>query len=50
MAEAMAPVRAAVPAGRAAQPEFAEHTDELLAELGFSAAEIKAFRDAKAVE
>jgi crotonobetainyl-CoA:carnitine CoA-transferase CaiB-like acyl-CoA transferase len=31
-------------------PEFAEHTDELLAEFGFSAAEIKAFRDAKAVE
>ena len=31
-------------------PEFAEHTDEIMAEFGFSAAEIKAFRDAKAVE
>jgi crotonobetainyl-CoA:carnitine CoA-transferase CaiB-like acyl-CoA transferase len=46
----MAAVRAVVPAGRAAQPEFAEHTDELLAELGFSAAEIKAFREGGVVE
>jgi crotonobetainyl-CoA:carnitine CoA-transferase CaiB-like acyl-CoA transferase len=31
-------------------PEFAEHTDELLTEFGFSAAEIKAFRAGGAVE
>jgi crotonobetainyl-CoA:carnitine CoA-transferase CaiB-like acyl-CoA transferase len=31
-------------------PEFAEHTDEVLAEFGFSAAEIKALRERGAVE
>lgn len=31
-------------------PEFAEHTDEVLAEFGFSAAEIKALRDRGTVE
>ena len=31
-------------------PEFAEHTDEVLNEFGFSAAEIKAFRDGGVVE
>ena len=31
-------------------PEFAEHTDELLAEFGFSTTEIKAFREGGAVE
>ena len=31
-------------------PEFAEHTDEVLAEFGFSAAEIKAFRAGGSVE
>ncbi len=31
-------------------PEFAEHTDELLAEFGFSAAEIKGFRERGSVE
>jgi crotonobetainyl-CoA:carnitine CoA-transferase CaiB-like acyl-CoA transferase len=31
-------------------PEFAEHTDELLSEFGFSAAEIKAFREGGVVE
>jgi crotonobetainyl-CoA:carnitine CoA-transferase CaiB-like acyl-CoA transferase len=31
-------------------PEFAEHTDEILAEFGFSAEEIKGFRDRGAVE
>jgi crotonobetainyl-CoA:carnitine CoA-transferase CaiB-like acyl-CoA transferase len=31
-------------------PEFAEHTDEVLAELGFSAAEIKEFRERGVVE
>jgi crotonobetainyl-CoA:carnitine CoA-transferase CaiB-like acyl-CoA transferase len=31
-------------------PEFAEHTDEVLAELGFSEAEIKGFRGRGAVE
>ena len=31
-------------------PEFAEHTDEVLAEFGFSAAEIRGFRERGAVE
>jgi formyl-CoA transferase len=31
-------------------PEFAEHTDELLAEFGFSAAEIEGFRERGAIE
>ena len=31
-------------------PEFAEHTDELLAEFGFSNAEIKGFRQRGSVE
>ena len=31
-------------------PEFAEHTDEMLAEFGFSAAEIKGFRARGSVE
>ncbi len=31
-------------------PEFAEHTDEVLAEFGFSEAEIKGFRERGAVE
>ena len=31
-------------------PEFAEHTDELLAEFGFSAADIKGFRERGSVE
>ena len=31
-------------------PEFAEHTDELLAEFGFSGAEIKGFRERGSVE
>jgi formyl-CoA transferase len=31
-------------------PEFAEHTDEVLSEFGFSAAEIKAFREGGVVE
>ena len=31
-------------------PEFAEHTDEVLAEFGFSKAEIAAFRDRGVVE
>jgi formyl-CoA transferase len=31
-------------------PEFAEHTDELLAEFGFSSAEIEGFRERGSVE
>jgi crotonobetainyl-CoA:carnitine CoA-transferase CaiB-like acyl-CoA transferase len=31
-------------------PEFAEHTDELMAEFGFSADEIKGFREHGALE
>ena len=31
-------------------PEFAEHTDEVLAEFGFSTAEIKGFRERGSVE
>jgi formyl-CoA transferase len=31
-------------------PEFAEHTDEVLKEFGFSAAEIKEFRERGSVE
>jgi hypothetical protein len=31
-------------------PEFAEHTDELLAEFGFSAADVKGFRERGSVE
>jgi formyl-CoA transferase len=31
-------------------PEFAEHTDELLAEFGFSDTEIKGFRERGSVE
>ena len=31
-------------------PEFAEHTDEILAEFGFSEAEIKGFRERGSVE
>ena len=31
-------------------PEFAEHTDEILAEFGFSAADIKGFRERGSVE
>jgi formyl-CoA transferase len=31
-------------------PEFAEHTDEILAEFGFSAEEIKGLREGGAVE
>jgi crotonobetainyl-CoA:carnitine CoA-transferase CaiB-like acyl-CoA transferase len=31
-------------------PEFAEHTDEVLVELGFSGAEIAAFRERGVVE
>jgi crotonobetainyl-CoA:carnitine CoA-transferase CaiB-like acyl-CoA transferase len=31
-------------------PEFAEHTDEILAEFGFSAEEIKGLRERAAVE
>ena len=30
-------------------PEYGEHTDEVLREIGFSAAEIAAFRSAKAI-
>jgi crotonobetainyl-CoA:carnitine CoA-transferase CaiB-like acyl-CoA transferase len=32
-----------------ASPELGEHTDEVLAELGYSAAQIAALRDKKAV-
>jgi formyl-CoA transferase len=31
-------------------PEFAEHTDEVLAEFGYSADEIRGFRDRGSVE
>ena len=31
-------------------PEFAEHTDEVLREFGFSSDEIKAFRERGSVE
>jgi crotonobetainyl-CoA:carnitine CoA-transferase CaiB-like acyl-CoA transferase len=31
-------------------PEFAEHTDELLTEFGFSDTEIKGFRERGSVE
>ena len=31
-------------------PEFAEHTDELLAEFGFSGADIQGFRERGSVE
>ena len=42
-------VEGAGPTPPAAAPKLGEHTDAILAELGFSRAEVSAFRAAKAV-
>ncbi len=47
-----APIRlsfAAKPTGAGPGPRFGEHTDQVLGELGYSAADIKRLREAKAV-
>ena len=47
-----APIRlsfAAQPTGAGPGPRFGEHTDQVLGELGYSAADIKRLREAKAV-